>query len=301
MKKLILGMAAVALLATASCSKKSDEAAADSRFAVPQATSDSISQLYGSMVGGYVLSDFMNFNDDEHKTEQTKQDIIKGIRLVLANGNSSDGVQIGIQVGLRMAQQIAGFEEQGVAVNREDVIKNFIRAFQADSLDMESLRENNNVFTGLMQQVAEIDQARKEAEIAESPEAKQNLLSGKAFIDKVKKEPGVKVSASGLAYKIEQQGDTTVKITPNTLVSVNYKGSLIDGKVFDQSAEGRPATFAPSGVIPGFGEGLMLLGKGGKATFYIPADLAYGLQAPQAIGPNQTLVFDVEIVDVNQR
>ena len=84
------------------------------------------------------------------------------------------------------------------------------------------------------------------------------------------------------------------------MVQVNYIGRLTDGTVFDQSPDGQPATFSPAGVIPGFSEGLKMLGVGGKAILYIPGNLAYGSQGvPQAgIGPDQMLVFEIEVAGV---
>lgn len=299
MKKLIWGVTLTALAVTASCSKTTENtegtSAAD-RFKIEKSTGDSISALYGSMVGGYILSDYQNFTA-EHKNSQMKDDLIKGIRLALSEGKS-EGVMMGLQVGMRMAQELQSLEKQGVPVDRQAVLKNFLAAFNADSVDITALNSLSTEYRGMMQRVSELEQARQAAEIAETPEAIQNAVSGKAFIDKVKAEdPEVKTSESGLTYKVIAQGDTT-KIGDRSMVTINYVGKLIDGTVFDQTQEGQPATFAPGNTVPGFAEGLKLLGKGGKATLYIPAELAYGTQAPATIGPNQTLVFDIEILDV---
>ena len=300
MKKFIMAAAALAMMATTACNKNAEntEASIDERFQISESVSDSISQIYGQMVGGYILADYQNFSD-ENKNDQMKQDLIKGIRIALSEGKGN-GVMMGLQVGMRMAQELASLEEAGVKVDREAVLENFMRAFQADSVNMEDVRAINGLYTGLMQQVRETEEAREEARIAESPEAQQNAISCKAFFDKLKSQEGIKFTESGLAYSISVPGDTTT-ISNNTLVTLNYVGKLIDGTVFDQSREDQPAKMSPAGVIPGFGEGLRLLGKGAKATFYIPAELAYGLKAPQQIGPNQALIFDVEIVDVQNR
>ncbi len=300
MKKFIMAAAALAMMATTACNKNAEntEASIDERFQISESVSDSISQIYGQMVGGYILADYQNFSD-ENKNDHMKQDLIKGIRIALSEGKGN-GVMMGLQVGMRMAQELASLEEAGVKVDREAVLENFMRAFQADSANMEDIRAINGLYTGLMQQVRETEEAREEARIAESPEAQQNAISCKAFFDKLKSQEGIKFTESGLAYSISVPGDTTT-ISNNTLVTLNYVGKLIDGTVFDQSREDQPAKMSPAGVIPGFGEGLRLLGKGAKATLYIPAELAYGLKAPQQIGPNQALIFDVEIVDVQNR
>lgn len=107
------------------------------------------------------------------------------------------------------------------------------------------------------------------------------------------------VTASGLGVYVENPGGETHPST-TTPVTVHYRGRLTNGKVFDSSYDrGEPATFMPAQVVPGFAEGLMMLGKGGKATLYIPGNLAYGpAGVPQAgIGPDENLIFDIEIID----
>ncbi|WP_338560611.1 FKBP-type peptidyl-prolyl cis-trans isomerase [Acinetobacter sp. KS-LM10] len=122
----------------------------------------------------------------------------------------------------------------------------------------------------------------------------QNFLT-----DNAKKE-GVKTTASGLQYKVTQAG-TGKQPTTTSVVTVHYTGKLLNGKVFDSSVErGEPIEFPLNGVIPGWTEGLQLMKEGGKATLYIPAQLAYGQQGvPGTIPPNSTLIFDVELIKVN--
>ena len=123
-----------------------------------------------------------------------------------------------------------------------------------------------------------------------------NEAEGKAFLKKNAKREDVDTTASGLQYTILAEG-AGEKITPNDTVWVNYKGSLIDGTVFDQNEN---TEFVANRVIRGWTEGLGLLGEGGKAVFYIPADLAYGDRGNQAIQPNSVLVFDVEVLKVGR-
>ena len=109
----------------------------------------------------------------------------------------------------------------------------------------------------------------------------------------------MKTTASGLQYKVEKEG-TGAQPKPTDMVTVNYRGTLIDGTEFDSSYKrGQPATFPVNGVIKGWTEALQLMKQGAKYQLFIPASLAYGERAMGPdIGPNSTLIFDVELQDV---
>jgi FKBP-type peptidyl-prolyl cis-trans isomerase FklB len=149
--------------------------------------------------------------------------------------------------------------------------------------------EMGTLLASLQQKVNEQRQKNQQAELAKTAAA------GAGFLAENAKKPGVKTTASGLQYKIITPG-TGKKPTAADTVTVNYRGTLVDGTEFDSSyARGQPATFPLNGVIPGWTEGVQLMQAGGKAQFFIPANLAYGTQGPLA---NQVLVFDVELLTV---
>ena len=129
--------------------------------------------------------------------------------------------------------------------------------------------------------------------------AETNKKEGEAFLAKNKEKKGVVTLPSGLQYKVIKEG-TGPKPTPNDTVEVNYRGTLIGGKEFDSSAKnGGPVSFVLGRVIPGWVEGLQLMSVGSKYEFYIPSELAYGDRgAGQDIGPNSTLIFEVELVGI---
>lgn len=126
-----------------------------------------------------------------------------------------------------------------------------------------------------------------------------NQKTGKDFLDKNAKEEGVSVLPSGLQYKVLQEGNGP-KPAAGDKVTVHYTGKLINGKVFDSSVErGQPATFGVNQVIPGWTEALQLMSVGSKYKLFIPSDLAYGERgAGGDIGPNETLIFDVELISI---
>jgi len=148
----------------------------------------------------------------------------------------------------------------------------------------------------------------------------ENKKASEEWLAKTEKKSGVKKTESGLLYKVVDMGDESVKAADDRdRVKVHYKGTLSDGTVFDASRfkdmpaqrqemlkkyqpedydKDEPAEFPLNRVIKGWTEGLKLVGKGGKLTLWIPAELAYGQHGPGNIGPNQALRFDVELIDV---
>lgn len=123
--------------------------------------------------------------------------------------------------------------------------------------------------------------------------------AGEKFLEENKKNEGVKVTASGLQYVVEKEGEGA-QPTETDEVTVHYTGKLLNGQVFDSSVQrGEPATFPLNRVIPGWTEGVQLMKEGAKYTFFIPSDLAYGPQGiPNAIPPHSTLIFEVELIKV---
>ncbi len=121
------------------------------------------------------------------------------------------------------------------------------------------------------------------------------------FLEENIKKDGVLVTPTGLQYKVLQSNDSTEKRpTAQSAVTVNYEGSLVDGKVFDSSYErGEPITFQLNQVIPGWTEGLQLMRVGEIFEFYIPSDLGYGPQGNPVIPGGATLIFKVELLDIN--
>ncbi|WP_286240494.1 FKBP-type peptidyl-prolyl cis-trans isomerase [Neptuniibacter halophilus] len=127
-----------------------------------------------------------------------------------------------------------------------------------------------------------------------------NLEKGQAYLKENGEKKGVKTTESGLQYEQLVAGNGASPTAADT-VKVHYRGTLIDGTEFDSSySRGEPVSFPLNGVIPGWTEGLQLVKEGGKARLVIPSDLAYGPGGMgNAIGPNETLVFEVELLKVN--
>jgi FKBP-type peptidyl-prolyl cis-trans isomerase FklB len=138
-------------------------------------------------------------------------------------------------------------------------------------------------------------QAEKMKQMSES-----NKKQGESFLAENKKKDGVVTLPSGLQYKVAKEGTGNMPKLADT-VTVNYKGSLLDGTEFDSSYKrGEPVTFPVNGVIPGWTEALQKMKVGSKWQLFIPSNLAYGERgAGNVIGPNATLLFDVELISIS--
>ncbi len=184
----------------------------------------------------------------------------------------------------------ANFGENLKRGNLEKINANVMLAAMQAALDGDSLkfdpREGGKIIN---------DYLRKQAE----EKGKKNLADGEKFLSENAKKEGVKTTASGLQYKVIKEGKG-VKPTATDVVKVHYEGRLINGKVFDSSIKrGKPTEFPANRVIPGWTEALQLMPVGSKYELYIPAKLAYGPRgAGSDIGPNSTLIFTVELLDI---
>lgn len=179
------------------------------------------------------------------------------------------------------------FKRQNVDLNLDAFAAGFKDAMSGKKplMTEEEVRETMMAFEKDMQQ--------KQAETAQ-----KNAAEGEKFLAENKTKEGVKTSASGLQYKVLKEGSGGQPKSSDT-VTVNYRGTLIDGTEFDSSYKrGQPATFPVGGVIKGWTEALQLMKVGSKYQLFIPASLAYGEQGPPGIPPNAILIFEVELMDV---
>lgn len=136
--------------------------------------------------------------------------------------------------------------------------------------------------------------------ISNKKTASENIKKGSEFLDSNKTKEGVQTTASGLQYVVLNTGTGSEHPGPNDHVKVHYHGTLIDGTVFDSSVDrGTPIEFGLHQVIPGWTEGLQLMVIGEKTRFFIPSHLAYGNKNMGIIKPGSTLIFEVELLGIN--
>ena len=166
-----------------------------------------------------------------------------------------------------------------------------------DIVKSHPLKMEREEWTGLMTAVH--DRVRKQAQQSRDSQGATNAAAGQAYRDAQAARDGVKITDSGLLYEVLEPGAGESPLATDT-VTVHYTGQLIDGTEFDSSRRrGEPATFPLNRVIKGWTEGLQLMQAGATYRFVIPPDLAYGpAGAPPRIGPEATLVFEVELIGV---
>lgn len=197
--------------------------------------------------------------------------------------------RISYALGLSMGQN---FRASGIEkINVEDFADGVASVFYGSQPKMsyeDAKAEIQKYFTAL--------EAKQQAEAAKMGEI--NEAAGKQYLEENGKRAEVKTLPSGLQYEVITEGDGPMPKSTDR-VEVHYTGKLIDGTVFDSSVDrGVPATFGVTQVIPGWVEALQLMKAGSKWRLFIPSQLAYGPQGAGPIGPNSTLIFDVELLRV---
>ena len=199
---------------------------------------------------------------------------------------TTDKAQLGYTYGVQIGQELVN---SGLAKDIE------LAAVLAAITDITSGKESK---ISLEQQQAAQQKYQDKQIAAYEVMASTNKAMSDAYMVENAKKAGVKTTESGLQYEMLREGKGAAT-TNNSMVKVHYTGKMIDGSTFDSSYDrGEPATFSAGAVIPGFSEGLQLMKEGGKIRLHIPADMAYGDRAPESIGPNQALIFEVELIEV---
>ena len=201
----------------------------------------------------------------------------------------TDQDKISYSIGLNIGRN---FKSQGIDAN-PDLVGAAIRDVLKGNKPLLTEEEAMAVLGNFQKEM----RAKQMAKASESGD--KNKKEGAAFLAANKIKDGVKTTASGLQYKVIKAGTGKIPKATDT-VKTHYAGTLIDGTEFDSSIKrGEPATFPVGGVIKGWTEALQLMPVGSKWQLFIPADIAYGERgAGQAIGPNATLIFDIELLSI---
>jgi len=213
-------------------------------------------------------------------------EVKKGLLDYINKSGEKNSYAYGQQLGMQIASVVKGQKLEG-KLDNQVILQGLMNYVKNDSLlfNKDSIRNFLNEY------------AKNNFERIKTENAKK----GQVFIEKMKKDSKVKATESGLLYEVVKEG-TGETPNENSIVEVNYVGKTSDGKEFDSSEKGEPAKFPLKNVIAGWQEGLQLMKVGSKYKFYIPGELAYGEQGSRdgKIAPNEALVFDVELVGVEE-
>jgi FKBP-type peptidyl-prolyl cis-trans isomerase FklB len=208
----------------------------------------------------------------EPKLDTTDQKVSYGMGLVMGERMNNDLPDLQMEQFLQGIQHGHAGDEEQTRMSREE-IQQALMAYQT--------------------------QMQEQAGAQKQELAQKNLEAGQTFLAENGEREGIQTTDSGLQYEIIEEGEGEAP-SAGDQVKVHYTGELISGEVFDSSRErGEPVTFGLNQVIPGWTEGLQLMTEGSRAKLYIPADLAYGPGGNQRIGPNEALIFDVELLEIN--
>jgi FKBP-type peptidyl-prolyl cis-trans isomerase FklB len=207
-----------------------------------------------------------------------------GEKLELKDQKDKESYSLGYQFG-------QGAKSQGLDIN-VDIYASGIRDALGGKNPPLSQEEMKKTLSDFQQRITAVRQKELKGMSA------KNLAAGKAFLEENKKKEGVKTLPSGLQYKELAEGSgKTPKAADN--VTVNYKGTLLNGAEFDNSYKrGQPATFKVNGVIKGWTEALQLMKEGSKWQLFIPPELGYGERGAGPVPPNSILIFEVELISV---
>lgn len=243
--------------------------------------------LAGGLCAGYGIAADLPANDKSVKEEAPKLSHEEQIKYLQSFGWLV-GKQSGLEtLGLSAEEQKAFIEGLQLMLNGKEAPVEFSRG-------------NRKVFDFLQQKAAAYEPILQKKR---QEEAEKNKIAGTAFLENLEKtDKDVKKTASGLRYKIAQQGEATPPKN-DEIVLVKYEGKRVDGVVFDSTTDrgGEAQQIPLESVFPGFREGIQLIGKGGKITLYIPAELAYGPNPLPGLPGGSLLIFNVELIDIKAK
>lgn len=192
----------------------------------------------------------------------------------------------------------------GVSIAENVQVQDF--AFDVDTFaqavaDVKAGRESQMSEEEMRATMRSFQTIQREAAMSKAKEeSAENIAAGQAFLASKAQEDGVEKTESGLHYKVITKGDGAIPKASDQVVA-HYKGTLIDGTVFDSSYDrGQPATFGVSNLIPGWVEALQLMPVGSKWELYVPSDLGYGDRGTPSIPPGSTLIFELELLELKE-
>ena len=244
------------------------------------ALTDSLSIAIGTNNGSYLR---LNIDLADTDLEQ----VLKGIEYA-AEQESDESSMTGTELGIHIVQVLDQFKDGiHMPLNKDLLMEHLISGLSVKDFSEEEFTELSQQIDPLLIRATEL-----------SPVAIANKKAGEAYMEQLRKDKSFKFTKSGLAYRMLKQGKGKT-FNEDDVVNVIYVAKHLDGTEFD-SSDGEPMPLSTNQVIPGFAEMLQLMKPGGKAIAVIPGNLAYGAMGVGDLGPNETLIFEIETVDRQQ-
>ena len=244
------------------------------------ALTDSLSIAIGTNNGSYLR---LNIDLADTDLEQ----VLKGIEYA-AEQESDESSMTGTELGIHIVQVLDQFKDGiHMPLNKDLLMEHLISGLSVKDFSEEEFTELSQQIDPLLIRATEL-----------SPVAIANKKAGEAYMEQLRKDKSFKFTKSGLAYRVLKKGKGKT-FNEDDVVNVIYVAKHLDGTEFD-SSDGEPMPLSTNQVIPGFAEMLQLMKPGGKAIAVIPGNLAYGAMGVGDLGPNETLIFEIETVDRQQ-
>ena len=229
-------------------------------------------------------------------------EFIKGLKEAMKSGEDNSayvqGLSIGHQISKQMLPQFEDMlfvEDTTKKINNNQMLSGLIATLKNQNTAISKM-DANGLIQSRMEEAQAKQQAKQEEEL--KVQYQDSIAAGEKFLADNAAREGVVTLPSGLQYEVIRQGNGPIPADTNT-VKVHYHGTLINGTVFDSSVDRKePSTFGVTQVIPGWTEALKLMPVGSKWKLYVPYDLAYGAQDRGTIKPFSTLIFDVELLGI---
>lgn len=283
MKKILsVMMLALLLGAAVGCNEK--DATKHSELADSAAIA--LGNLYGHGIAGQLAQ-----QDSDFLTQ--RKDFLRGLDVVLNADTSKTQYINGMQAGMQVVTMLRNMDEQGLKLDKRKFVDAFKKAFMEDSL-----MNQMNLMTLQAEVSSLMERAMKEAK-QNDPVLQKNKAAGEKYIKDVTAKEKYKKTPAGVYYQVLKEG-AGENFKGADVVRVKYKGTHINGEVFDESGD-TPVPMSLQGVVLGFQDMLMQMKPGMKVKCIIPADLAYGDEGNHGIEPGETLVFEIETLGLQEK
>lgn len=295
--------AAFCVVALSACGGSGDKGSDADSADIPVNFVDSLSMRYGAQLGAQLNINISALAGEGGDTID-RQAFFEGLRKALLTDVTGEGVRSGMTYGTDLAAQLDNYSAVGLHLRNSAVADAFAATLTGDTLSVTDADELQYQFDQRMTKVQHLinerlRQIRRQEMLLRQKQRKENMEAATRFVENLKKsDTAVVVSTSGLLYKIQRQGEGR-NVKENDNVRIIYSiSSTLDDRIIDSSRGETVDVVVNDDLIAGLVEGLKLMSKGSKATFYIPSMLGFG-RDNDSVRPGEMIIVDVELVEIS--